>query len=110
MSMLATMPTKPAGRNAAVRPVRLHVGLYVADLARASAFFRVLFNAEPTKDFPDYVHFESDDPAAILALSPGARRPGGTLNHIGLRLTSSEALVAVQKRLETAGYKTLRQE
>ncbi len=50
MSMLATMPAKPAPAAAAVRPVRLHVGLYVADLARATAFFRVLFNAEPTKN------------------------------------------------------------
>jgi catechol 2,3-dioxygenase-like lactoylglutathione lyase family enzyme len=109
MTALAATPVTPAPL-APTRLVRLHVGLYVSDLARSSAFFRVLLNCEPTKDFPDYVHFESDEPAVILALSPGARRPGGTLNHIGLRLTSAEALVAVQKRLETAGYRTLRQE
>jgi catechol 2,3-dioxygenase-like lactoylglutathione lyase family enzyme len=110
--MIATLPASisVAIREPSTGLVRLHVGLYVADLTRASAFFRVLFNAEPRKDYADYVHFESDDPPVVLALSPGGRRPGGTLNHIGLRLPSAESLVDIQKRLEQAGYKTQRQE
>src|SRR6516225_7280024 len=44
------------------------------------------------------------------ALYPSPQEAGGALNHIGLRLPDSAALVAVQQRLEEAGIATQRQE
>src|SRR5262249_50657720 len=38
------------------------------------------------------------------------QQAGGALNHVGLRLTDSAALVEVQRRLEEAGIATQRQE
>jgi len=43
-------------------------------------------------------------------LYASARPPGGALSHVGLRLSSSAELVELQRRLESAGIATQRQE
>lgn len=90
--------------------VKFHFGLTVADLDRAVNFYQVLFGVEPVKHFEDYVKFDVADPPLVLALHPGNRASGGALNHVGFRVASSEALVAVQHRLELNGIRTQREE
>jgi catechol 2,3-dioxygenase-like lactoylglutathione lyase family enzyme len=90
--------------------LKFHFGLNVADIGRAVDFYRVLFAVEPAKHFADYAKFEVDDPPLVLSLNPSPRNSGGALNHVGFRVASSEALVAVQHRLEVAGIKTQREE
>jgi hypothetical protein len=46
----------------------------------------------------------------ILSLKPQPARKGGPLNHLGLRVRSTEELLAVQNRLEEAGYRVSRQD
>jgi catechol 2,3-dioxygenase-like lactoylglutathione lyase family enzyme len=89
---------------------RFHVGLHVADLTRSVRFYRALFGTEPAKHFDDYAKFDVAEPPLVLALYPNPQQPGGALNHVGLRLPDSEALVEVQRRLEEAGIPTQRQE
>lgn len=89
---------------------RFHAGIHVSDLARAVNFYRTLFGVEPAKHFDDYAKFELSEPPLVLALYPSPQQPGGSLNHVGLRFPNSEALVAVQRRLEEAGIATQRQE
>jgi hypothetical protein len=43
-------------------------------------------------------------------LHPNPQAPGGPLNHVGFRVKTSAALVAVQQRLEMAGIRTQREE
>lgn len=57
----------------------------------------------------DYAKFELDDPPVVFSLMPGDVPAGGPLNHAGLRLPGSAGLVAVQRRLESAGHPTVRQ-
>src|SRR5262249_51130913 len=90
--------------------VRFHVGLHTSDLDQAGRFYRVLFGIEPVKHHPDYARFEVAVPPLLLALYPSPQEAGGALNHVGLRLPDSAALVAVQQRLEEAGIATQRQE
>jgi catechol 2,3-dioxygenase-like lactoylglutathione lyase family enzyme len=89
---------------------KFRVGLNVADLESAVTFYRTLFEVEPAKHFADYAEFEIADPPLVLALNPSSRTPGGALNHVGLRVASSEKLVAIQQRLEMAGVRTEREE
>lgn len=100
---------KSASTEAATR---FHLSLLVADLDRALAFYRVLFNCEPSKAYPgDYAEFEVADPPLLLALTQDpTRRPGGALNHIGMRFTSAAAVASVAKRLEAAGLPTRHEE
>jgi catechol 2,3-dioxygenase-like lactoylglutathione lyase family enzyme len=89
-----------------------HLSLLVADLERSLAFYRVLFNCEPTKAYPgDYAEFEVDDPPLLLALTQyPTRTPGGALNHVGLRFGSEAAVKNVAQRLEAAGLPTRHEE
>lgn len=91
-------------------PTRFHVGLHCSELERSVRFYRVLFGREPARRLDDYARFELDEPALVLALYPSPQEPGGALNHVGLRLPDSEALVAVQRRLEEHGIATQRQD
>ncbi len=90
--------------------VRFHLSLNVDDLAASIAFFQSFFDAKPAKQEQDYAKFEVDEPPLVLSLLPGRTARGGKLNHLGFRLTSPEALVAMQQRLEMQGLSTQREE
>ena len=90
--------------------VKFHLSLNSSNLHKSIAFYRVLFATEPAKIRDDYAKFEVAEPPLIMSLAPVAPTPGGTLNHVGLRVTDSEQLVAMQARLEQAGYATQREE
>ncbi|HEV3136726.1 MAG TPA: ArsI/CadI family heavy metal resistance metalloenzyme [Pirellulales bacterium] len=96
--------------NSSTDLVRFHLSLNVDDLARSVAFFEILFDVGPVKREIDYAKFEIDEPPLVLSLEPNRAPRGGKLNHLGFRLTSREALVAMQKRLEMHGAPTERDE
>jgi catechol 2,3-dioxygenase-like lactoylglutathione lyase family enzyme len=101
------MPTTPLATTPAVR---FHLSLNVSDLTKSVAFYRTLFNMEPAKLRADYAKFEPDEPPLVLSLEPTPRAVGGPLNHLGFRLSDSKALVDMQRRLETAGIRSQREE
>ncbi|WP_020474275.1 VOC family protein [Zavarzinella formosa] len=89
---------------------KFHFSLWVTDLNRTVAFYRVLFGQEPHKHYPDYAKFELAEPPVVLSFLPQPAPRGASLNHVGLRLPKSAGLVAIQKRLEQAGYSTIRED
>jgi catechol 2,3-dioxygenase-like lactoylglutathione lyase family enzyme len=89
---------------------KFHASLNVSDLARSAAFYRVLLGVEAARRFDDYAKFEIQEPPLVLSLMPGRAGPGGTVNHLGLRLPDSEALVRWQFRLESGGIATQRED
>ncbi len=90
--------------------VKFHLSLNCTDLTRSLAFYRVLFACEPAKVRSDYAKFELDEPPVVMSLIPLPASAGGTLNHVGLRLRDAQSLVAVQARLEAAGFATERED
>ena len=91
-------------------PVRFHISLNVSDLERSISFYRILFDQPPAKERADYAKFEPNIPPLVLSLEPNGRCGGGTLNHLGIRLTDARQLVSVQERLEKAGVRSQREE
>src|SRR6476620_10919720 len=92
-------------------PVRFHLSLNVADLAKSVAFFRTLLGVEPAKVRADYAKFEPDSPPLVLSLEPAKEiGKGGALNHVGFRLPDAKTLGAMQERLERAGMRTRRED
>jgi catechol 2,3-dioxygenase-like lactoylglutathione lyase family enzyme len=89
-----------------------HLGLTVADLECSLAFYRLLFEREPSKLYAgDYAEFEVLDPPLLLALTQNpARRPGGVLNHVGLRYADESRVAAAGQRLEAAGLEVRHEE
>lgn len=89
---------------------QMHVGLFVSELDRAVEFYRLLFGVEPAKHYADYVEFSLVDPPLVLVLSPQRHAPGGTLNHVGLRFRDATGLLAIEARLEQAGFPLKKQD
>ena len=89
---------------------KFHASLNVSDLERSIAFYRVLLGTEPAKVRKDYAKFDLAEPPLVLSLVPGRGATGGNLNHAGLRVRTAEELIEIQRRLESAGLKTEREE
>jgi catechol 2,3-dioxygenase-like lactoylglutathione lyase family enzyme len=88
--------------------IKFHISLNASDLDRSIAFYRVLFGTEPAKVREDYAKFELAEPPLVLSLIPGG--VGGNVNHAGLRVRTAGELVDIQRRLETAGIVSQRED
>jgi catechol 2,3-dioxygenase-like lactoylglutathione lyase family enzyme len=80
---------------------RIQLALNVDDLDQAIAFYSKLFGTEPAKRKPGYANFAIDDPSLKLVLLEN-RGQGGTLNHLGVEVESSEVVHAEIARLTEA--------
>ena len=110
MTTTATEPIANRTPEGATEVTKFHVSLNVSDLPRSLAFYQALLGAAAVKAYSDYAKFELDEPPVVMSLKPQRAVKGGPLNHLGLRVKTSEELVAIQRRLEAAGYRTGRQD
>ncbi len=84
---------------------RVQLALNVDDLDEAITFYSKLFDTEPAKFKPGYANFAIAEPPLKLVLfeNPGH---GGTLNHLGVEVGSSDVVHAEIARLTEAGMFT----
>lgn len=84
---------------------RAQLALNVDDLDEAITFYTKLFNTAPAKVKPGYANFAVTEPPLKLVLleNPGK---GGTLNHLGVEVESSQQVHAEIARLGEAGLFT----
>ncbi|OBF20166.1 cadmium transporter [Mycobacterium kubicae] len=84
---------------------RVQLALNVEHLDSAITFYAKLFGTDPTKVKPGYANFAVANPPLKLVLlqNPGQ---GGTLNHLGVEVDSSDAVHAEIARLASAGMFT----
>lgn len=84
---------------------RVQLALNVADLDAAIAFYSRLFDTDPAKVQPGYANFAITDPPLKLVLFEGADAPG-SLNHLGVEVSSTDEVVAANRRLNDQGVET----
>jgi lactoylglutathione lyase len=84
---------------------RVELALNVDNLDEAVTFYSKLFNAGPAKRKDGYANFAITDPALKLVLleNPGK---GGTVNHLGVEVESSETVHGEIARLAGEGLLT----
>ncbi len=84
---------------------RVQLALNVDNLDEAIAFYTKLFDVEPAKIKPGYANFVVDQPPLKLVLleNPGH---GGSLNHLGVELASSDSVHSESQRLAEVGLPT----
>jgi len=84
---------------------RVQLALNVDDLGEAITFYSRLFNAAPAKVKEGYANFAIGEPPLKLVLieNPGN---GGTINHLGVEVESSDTVHAEIARLTDAGLFT----
>jgi hypothetical protein len=84
---------------------RMQLALNVDDLGEAITFYSKLFHTGPAKVKPGYANFAITEPPLKLVLleNPGQ---GGTLNHLGVEVASSETVHDEIARLADEGLFT----
>jgi catechol 2,3-dioxygenase-like lactoylglutathione lyase family enzyme len=84
---------------------RVQLALNVRDVDEAVDFYSKLFRTEPAKRRPGYANFAVDSPPLKLVLIENAGA-GGTLNHLGVEVASTDEVTAAQARLASDGMAT----
>jgi catechol 2,3-dioxygenase-like lactoylglutathione lyase family enzyme len=84
---------------------RVQLALNVTDLEAAIGFYSKLFGTRPAKVRPGYANFAIADPPLKLVLIEG-HGEGGTLNHLGVEVGSTDEVAAAQRRLSGEGLTT----
>ena len=84
---------------------RIQLALNVSDIDSAIGFYTKLFGQEPAKRREGYANFALDEPPLKLVLIENAKS-GGTLNHLGVEVGSSDEVVAASQRMSEEGLRT----
>ncbi len=83
---------------------RVQLALNVTDLDEAIGFYSKLFATDPAKVRPGYANFAVQNPPLKLVLIEG--ETGGTLNHLGVEVESTDQVSAATTRLSNEGLAT----
>lgn len=84
---------------------RVQLALNVDDLQEAVTFYSKLFGTEPAKVKPGYANFAIAEPPLKLVLIENAGK-GGSINHLGVEVESSEKVHSEIARLTDEGLFT----
>lgn len=84
---------------------RIQLALNVEDLDASIAFYTTLFGTEPAKVKPGYANFAVSEPPLKLVLIENPGR-GGSVNHLGVEVDSSDTVHSEIARLSGAGLFT----
>jgi catechol 2,3-dioxygenase-like lactoylglutathione lyase family enzyme len=85
---------------------RVQLSLNVTDFDAAVAFYARLFGTAPAKLRPGYANFAIEDPPLKLVLNSPGNGPGGTINHLGVEVSSAEEVTSAGTRLAAEGLHT----
>ena len=86
---------------------KLHLSLDVKNVEESVRFYSALFDAPPTKLKPGYAKFDLDQPGVNLTMQQASHCCLQGLSHLGLRVDSTEQVLAARARLNAAGLQTL---
>ncbi len=85
---------------------RVQLALNVTDLDAAVDFYTKLFATPPRKRQPGYANFAIADPPLKLVLFENANAPGGSINHLGVEVESTQQVNEAIARLRAAELAT----
>ncbi|MFJ6079872.1 ArsI/CadI family heavy metal resistance metalloenzyme [Streptomyces sp. NPDC092369] len=85
---------------------RVQLALRVPDLAESVAFYSKLFGTAPAKLRDGYANFAIADPPLKLVLIEGASGEATRMDHLGVEVDSTEAVLTAATRLSEAGLVT----
>ena len=88
---------------------RVQLALNVTDLDAAVDFYTRLFGEKPAKLKSDYANFAISEPPLKLVLIAG-EGAGGTLNHLGVEVESSDEVAKANQRLGEENLETALEE
>ena len=78
---------------------RMHVSLYVRDIAATVRFYTVFFGQEPTKVRAGYAKYTLDQPSLIISFVQNPERVHSHFGHLGFQV---ETVAELEERLAAA--------
>ncbi len=102
-SKLNTTATTDA---AAVKALKAHLSLNVRDVGQSIAFYRKMFGIEPSKVRTGYAKFDVQNPPLNFTLNESPVESHGALSHLGIQVSSTEDVLAIKQRWNSAGLVT----
>jgi catechol 2,3-dioxygenase-like lactoylglutathione lyase family enzyme len=86
---------------------RVQLALNVTDLPAAIAFYGALFDTEPAKVRDGYANFAiADPPLKLVLIEGGTGAEGGTINHLGVEVPTTDEVATASRRLAATGLAT----
>ena len=85
---------------------RLQLAINVSDLQDGIDFYSKMFGVAPAKIKSGYANFEIEEPPLKLVLFEVSDMEGGTLNHLGVEVETSEEVTLADARLSEEGLET----
>ena len=91
---------------------RMHVSLYVSNLAATVNFYNSFFGQQPDKIKPGYTKYILEKPSLIISFVENQERVKANFGHLGFQIDTLEELnerlaVAKQKQLRRNGNELL---
>lgn len=83
-----------------------HVGLNVTNLEKSIEFYSKVFGVEPVKVKPDYAKFLLETPGLNFTLNLRDEVSGNQVGHFGIKVESTEEVLAHKNRLAENGVHT----
>ena len=71
---------------------RMHVSLYVSDIAKTTGFYTAFFGQEPAKVRPGYAKYVLDKPSLIISFVENAARVQQNFGHLGFQVETETEL------------------
>ena len=78
---------------------KMHVSLYVSDLAKSVQFYTAFFGVVPNKVKSGYAKFILNEPALIISFVENPEKVQANFGHLGFQVASKEEM---EDRLESA--------
>ncbi len=86
--------------------MKTHISINVADLESSVRFYTRMFGTEPAKVRADYAKFDIAEPPLNFSLNAHNFERGGSVSHLGLQVDSTEDVLRITERWNTAGLLT----
>ncbi len=71
---------------------RMHVSLYVSDIAKSIDFYTTFFGQQPVKVKPRYAKFVLSEPSLIISFVENKERVQSKFGHLGFQVETPEQL------------------
>ncbi len=86
--------------------LKAHLALNVRNVSESLEFYRKLLGIQPSKVRTGYAKFDVQNPPLNLTLNEAAFNGRGALSHLGIQVSSTEAVLAMRKLWADTGLIT----
>src|SRR3954469_5515280 len=86
-----------------VQTLKAHLGINVRNVEASVAFYRKLFNLEPSKVRKGYAKFDVVNPPLNFTLNEVPFGEAGALNHMGIQVSSTDHVLSLRDQWVARG-------